>query len=180
MWHSLWNLYETSGVIFLSFFLSLNFFHPIFFLFLSFLSLFPFPFSFCLSCYFFLLTLPIFPVSYKHSWPLSPCLFLVQSLFALAGDEDSEVRKNVCRALVMLLEVRIDRLIPHMHSIIQVRTWVNATVNELASLAMLLVVITNVLWLFSSVHAAAYSRPRWECGFGGVRILVDSGWTAYL
>lgn len=44
-----------------------------------------------------------------------------QSLFALAGDEDSEVRKNVCRALVMLLEVRIDRLIPHMHSIIQVR-----------------------------------------------------------
>lgn len=44
-----------------------------------------------------------------------------QSLFALATDEDSEVRKNVCRALVMLLEVRIDRLIPHMHSIIQVR-----------------------------------------------------------
>ena len=43
-----------------------------------------------------------------------------QSLFALAADEDSEVRKNVCRALVMLLEVRIDRLIPHMHSIIQV------------------------------------------------------------
>lgn len=35
-------------------------------------------------------------------------------------DDDPEVRKNVCRALVMLLEVRIDRLIPHMHSIIQV------------------------------------------------------------
>lgn len=43
-----------------------------------------------------------------------------QHLFALAVDEDPEVRKNVCRALVMLLEVRIDRLIPHMHSIIQV------------------------------------------------------------
>ncbi|KAL1004896.1 hypothetical protein UPYG_G00051930 [Umbra pygmaea] len=43
----------------------------------------------------------------------------IESLFALAGDEDCEVRKNVCRALVMLLEVRIDRLIPHMHSIIQ-------------------------------------------------------------
>ncbi|XP_034448323.1 transportin-2-like isoform X8 [Hippoglossus hippoglossus] len=43
----------------------------------------------------------------------------IESLFALAADEDSEVRKNVCRALVMLLEVRIDRLIPHMHSIIQ-------------------------------------------------------------
>lgn len=45
----------------------------------------------------------------------------LQHLFALAVDEDPEVRKNVCRALVMLLEVRIDRLIPHMHSIIQVR-----------------------------------------------------------
>lgn len=52
---------------------------------------------------------------------------VVQSLFALAGDEDSEVRKNVCRALVMLLEVRIDRLIPHMHSIIQVREGVKFT-----------------------------------------------------
>uniref|UniRef100_A0A8C3BLU3 Transportin-1 n=1 Tax=Cairina moschata TaxID=8855 RepID=A0A8C3BLU3_CAIMO len=43
----------------------------------------------------------------------------IEHLFALAVDEDPEVRKNVCRALVMLLEVRIDRLIPHMHSIIQ-------------------------------------------------------------
>ena len=44
----------------------------------------------------------------------------LQHLFALAVDDDPEVRKNVCRARVMLLEVRIDRLIPHMHSIIQV------------------------------------------------------------
>ncbi|XP_069803808.1 transportin-2 isoform X2 [Dendropsophus ebraccatus] len=43
----------------------------------------------------------------------------IEHLFALAVDEDPEVRKNVCRALVMLLEVRIDRLLPHMHSIIQ-------------------------------------------------------------
>ncbi|KAJ3600654.1 hypothetical protein NHX12_031632 [Muraenolepis orangiensis] len=43
----------------------------------------------------------------------------IESLFALAADEDSEVRKNVCRALVMLLEVRVDRLIPQMFSIIQ-------------------------------------------------------------
>lgn len=49
-----------------------------------------------------------------------PSVSLFQSLFALAADEDSEVRKNVCRALVMLLEVRIDRLIPHMHSIVEV------------------------------------------------------------
>lgn len=31
------------------------------------------------------------------------------------------MRKNVCRALVMLLEVRLDRLLPHMHNIVEVR-----------------------------------------------------------
>uniref|UniRef100_A0A8C6V483 Transportin-1 n=1 Tax=Neogobius melanostomus TaxID=47308 RepID=A0A8C6V483_9GOBI len=41
----------------------------------------------------------------------------IENLFALATDEDPEVRKNVCRALVMLLEVRLDRLLPHMHNI---------------------------------------------------------------
>lgn len=66
-------------------------------------------------------------VSHHISTFSSLCLFCVQSLFALAGDEDSEVRKNVCRALVMLLEVRIDRLIPHMHSIIQVRVGLDLT-----------------------------------------------------
>ena len=54
--------------------------------------------------------------------PLWLILLSLQHLFALAVDDDPEVRKNVCRALVMLLEVRIDRLIPHMHSIIQVCT----------------------------------------------------------
>ncbi|CAB4034331.1 transportin-1-like isoform X1, partial [Paramuricea clavata] len=43
----------------------------------------------------------------------------VESLFALAADEDPEVRKNVCRALVMLLEVRSDQLLPHMNNIIE-------------------------------------------------------------
>ena len=42
----------------------------------------------------------------------------IQSLFFLANDTDPEVRKNICRAIVMLLEVRLDRLIPHMNSII--------------------------------------------------------------
>lgn len=37
----------------------------------------------------------------------------------MATDEDPDVRKNVCRALVMLLEVRMDRLIPHMANIIE-------------------------------------------------------------
>jgi hypothetical protein len=44
----------------------------------------------------------------------------VQSLFHLAGDEDTEVKKNICRALVMLLDVRLDRLYPHMVAIIEV------------------------------------------------------------
>ncbi|XDV20595.1 hypothetical protein PO909_025905 [Leuciscus waleckii] len=43
----------------------------------------------------------------------------IENLFALAGDEEPEVRKNVCRALVMLLEVRLDRLLPQMHNIIE-------------------------------------------------------------
>uniref|UniRef100_H3AW35 Transportin-1 n=1 Tax=Latimeria chalumnae TaxID=7897 RepID=H3AW35_LATCH len=43
----------------------------------------------------------------------------MENLFVLAADEESEVRKNVCRALVMLLEVRMDRLLPHMHNIIE-------------------------------------------------------------
>ena len=48
-------------------------------------------------------------------------LFLsLQNLFYLAADEDPEVRKNVCRALVMLVEVRMDRLIPHINNIIEV------------------------------------------------------------
>lgn len=48
---------------------------------------------------------------------------LQQNLFALATDEEPEVRKNVCRALVMLLEVRLDRLLPHMHNIIEVNAF---------------------------------------------------------
>jgi len=44
----------------------------------------------------------------------------LQSLFFLADDEDLEVRKHVCRALVMLAEVRMDRLMPHMANIVQV------------------------------------------------------------
>lgn len=38
----------------------------------------------------------------------------------MAVDDEAEVRKNVCRAIVMLLEVRMDRLLPHLHDIIEV------------------------------------------------------------
>ncbi|XP_066158041.1 transportin-1 isoform X2 [Euwallacea fornicatus] len=43
----------------------------------------------------------------------------LQNLFHVATDDDSEVRKNVCRALVMLLEVRMDRLINQIDNIIE-------------------------------------------------------------
>ena len=55
----------------------------------------------------------------------------IQNLFFLASDEDPEVRKNVCRAIVMLLEVRLDRLVPQMNNIIDYmlqRTQVGPTV----------------------------------------------------
>ncbi|KAI8438823.1 hypothetical protein MSG28_011180, partial [Choristoneura fumiferana] len=42
-----------------------------------------------------------------------------QNLFHLAADEDPDVRKNVCHALVLLLEVRLDRLIPQLPNIIE-------------------------------------------------------------
>ena len=43
----------------------------------------------------------------------------IENLFHLSSDDDREVRKNVCRGLVMLLDVRMDRLMPHMNSIIE-------------------------------------------------------------
>lgn len=45
----------------------------------------------------------------------------MQGLFEASGDDNAEVRKNVCRALVMLLEVRATDLLPHMQPIIEVR-----------------------------------------------------------
>lgn len=42
----------------------------------------------------------------------------------MAGDEDSEVRKNVCRAIVMLLEVRTEQLLHSIHSIVEVRMYI--------------------------------------------------------
>ena len=52
---------------------------------------------------------------------ISHCLLPFQALFSVAGDEDAEVRKNMCHALVMQLEVRANDLLPHMIAIIEVR-----------------------------------------------------------
>uniref|UniRef100_A0AAQ4S975 Transportin-1 n=1 Tax=Gasterosteus aculeatus aculeatus TaxID=481459 RepID=A0AAQ4S975_GASAC len=49
----------------------------------------------------------------------------IENLFALATDEEPEVRKNVCRALVMLLEVRLDRLLPHIRDHVLIPVLVN-------------------------------------------------------
>ncbi|KAM9677894.1 LOW QUALITY PROTEIN: transportin-1-like [Trichechus inunguis] len=42
----------------------------------------------------------------------------IENLFSLAGDEEPEVQKNVCRPLVMFPEV-MDHLLPHMRNIVE-------------------------------------------------------------
>lgn len=66
----------------------------------------------------------------------------------LAADDDAEVRKNVCRALVMLLDVRMDRLVPHMHNIIEVFSRNTASLIECS---------LSQNWSYL-VHAWSYSR----------------------
>lgn len=46
------------------------------------------------------------------------CRYLA-GLFALAHDPSSEVRKPVCTGLVQLLHLQPERLVPHMHEIIE-------------------------------------------------------------
>lgn len=41
-------------------------------------------------------------------------------MFKLAHDPDVEVRQNVCQALVLLLEVSLTSLLPHLPGIIEV------------------------------------------------------------
>lgn len=43
---------------------------------------------------------------------------LLENLFHLSTDEDTEVRKNVCKTLVTLLDVRMDRLLPYLPEIV--------------------------------------------------------------
>lgn len=44
----------------------------------------------------------------------------IDNLSKIATDPDGQVRQNVCKAFVLLVEVRMDRLIPHIHTIIEV------------------------------------------------------------
>ncbi len=58
-------------------------------------------------------------ITFKSQALMNNMDLFLENLFVLADDTDLEVRKNVCKALVMLLEVKIDKLMPHMNAIIQ-------------------------------------------------------------
>lgn len=58
----------------------------------------------------------------------------LENLFQLANDTDVDVRKHVCRALVMLVEVRIERLIPHMQQIIEYMLLTSQDTNDSVAL----------------------------------------------
>lgn len=57
-------------------------------------------------------------ISFKSKALMDNMDLFLENLFVLADDTDLEVRKNVCKALVMLLEVKIEKLLPHMNAII--------------------------------------------------------------
>lgn len=97
----------------------------------------------------------------------------IENLFHLSTDEDHEVRKNVCRGLVMLLEVRMDRLMPHMNQIIEVSIF-SIHIAKYLLFSLLLPNRANYVFVMISVYVAANTRSGRKCCFGGIRILVDA------
>ena len=53
-----------------------------------------------------------------------------QGLFARASDESPEVRQQVCQALVMMLEVRPDTLLPHLPNLVDYMLHSSQDANE--------------------------------------------------
>ncbi|TNN34907.1 Transportin-2 [Liparis tanakae] len=94
---------------------------------------------------------------------LTPTLLLCLccNLFALATDEESEVRKNVCRALVMLLEVRLDRLLPHMHNIVEYMLLRTQDQDENVALE------ACEFWLTLA------EQPVWKCSAAALDVLAN-------
>ena len=43
---------------------------------------------------------------------------ILNSLFRLAADEDSEVRQHLCRAFVLVIDIRPDKMVPHMEGLV--------------------------------------------------------------
>ena len=58
----------------------------------------------------------------------------LQHLFAVATDPSEEVRKRVCQALVMLLDVQLEKLVPHMNNVVQYMLVATTDTNELVAL----------------------------------------------
>ncbi|KAL3914104.1 MAG: hypothetical protein SGPRY_007740 [Prymnesium sp.] len=56
------------------------------------------------------------------------------ALFRLAMDPSSDVRKSLCQALVMLLEVALDKLMPHMREVVQYMLRATADEDEYVAL----------------------------------------------
>ncbi|KAL1499861.1 hypothetical protein AB1Y20_012544 [Prymnesium parvum] len=58
----------------------------------------------------------------------------LQALFGLANDPSSNVRKSLCQAVVMLLEVALDKLLPHMRDVVQYMLRATADEDEYVAL----------------------------------------------
>ena len=76
----------------------------------------------------------------NHFVPLLPDALLqhmdayLQHLFAVATDASEEVRKRVGQARVMLLEVQLEKLIPHMNNVVQYMLMATSDSDELVAL----------------------------------------------
>ena len=62
------------------------------------------------------------------------CFLIVQGLFSASGDDSPEVRKNVCHALVQLVEVGATDLLPHIHPIVEYMLVRTQDSNEVVAL----------------------------------------------
>lgn len=72
----------------------------------------------------------------------------IENLFQLSTDEDHEVRKNVCRGFVMLLEVRMDCLLPIMNQIIEVGFESEFSVNRFVLVCVLARIETISIFVY--------------------------------
>ena len=70
----------------------------------------------------------------------------LQHLFAVATDPSEEVRKRVCQALVMLLDVQLEKLMPHMNNVVQVPP-----------------VGDGWGWVWGGVGVTSFEAPRTPC-----------------
>ena len=68
--------------------------------------------------------IPLHTVTYRYIPSQNMDAFLA-ALFGLANDPSTEIRKSLCQAVVMLLEVGLEKLMPHMADVVQVpcRPW---------------------------------------------------------